>query len=147
LIEKRSHGQIVCPKRAWDSSDDEIDLTVAQSREVAINRARLGHVNRNTGILRAELLDRRRQQPAGMRLRTPDPKFTCRRISERLNLSETLLELIDNDHGPAEQRLSIGGQFHAAPASIEQWNAERSLQLGYGARNGRLRNSEVLSRL
>src|SRR5215470_9710207 len=89
----------------------------------------------------------RRKVCGRKRFRTPNPQFTTRRVGEKSDIHYALFELIKRGIAALEQSTTIHRWFDASPSPIEEAHVQRVLQVGDHLRNGRLRNSELLSRL
>ena len=60
---------------------------------------------------------------------TPDPYFPSRRVGEKLDILESLAQVIEHGHAAIEQRATVLGRYDALPVAVQQAHAERMFQV------------------
>src|SRR5262249_44122517 len=129
-IIEQDFGLDVLLVRLHDSSDNEIDLSLAQFAVLLRYGPHGCHINGDTRILLSEPAEYRRNQAGNDEFIACDPDFTDRRIGQELDALHALTQLIEDGCTAAEQCAAVLSRLDTSAAAIEQTHAERMFQLG-----------------
>ena len=116
--------------RLHNSSDNEIDRSLAQPAVLLRYGSHGCHINGDTGILLPEPAECRRNQAGNDEFAACNSDFTDRRIGQELDAFHALAQLIEHGCTAAEQSQAVFSRLDALATAIEQTHAERMLQLG-----------------
>jgi len=138
IIKKIFHVQIVVLAGAapHQPGDDEIKRPVPQRRQLQRWSDHWNDVRHHVRIMLQELPKQRRQHRGRRRFRAPDPHFSHRRIGQKLDIPDALLQFIEGGLAPQYQRAAVGRCLDTPWATIEQPHADRVLELGNHSRHG-----------
>ena len=90
-----------------------------------------------------ELFNQGREDCCRNRLRAFDLHLALRRVGQKLDVPDALLQLVERDRATLEERVTVNRRFNTSSISIEQPDAENVLKVRYDFRYGGLRNSKL----
>jgi hypothetical protein len=112
-----------------DSSDNEINVSLAQLAMLLRYGSHGCHINADTWILPSEPAECRRDQAGNDVFVACDPDFTGRRIGQELDALHALAQFIEHSCTTSEQCVAVLSRLNALATAIEQTHTQRMLEL------------------
>jgi hypothetical protein len=136
IIEEHLDIKNVARKVLGYPCDHDVNAAFPQLPMFQCRGIRLKNTNNDLRESTRQLVDGGWHQPFCQKFRTRNSHFSYRRVRQKLNILDCLLQLVEYDVAALKKRLSINGRFDALWGSVKETDANCRLKvqnrLGYG---------------